>query len=195
MRPTPRARWHRSRPVIRLFQNKPPVNHGGGESATSVCLLVRRCAGFTLLEMVMVVIVIGVTAAVVTPKWLENDLDVDAIARQLQNDIRYVQGMAMNRGQRHRIYFDVAASYRIADNTGAAVAHPLQPSGSVTFPSGVAIASNGFSTGYLSFDGRGVPYNGAAAISADTSVQLSKSGVTRTLVVTPQTGYVTVTTP
>lgn len=143
----------------------------------------------------MVIIVIGITAAVITPKWLENDLDVEAMARQLQNDVRYAQGLAMTRGQRHRVYFDVAAAYRIADNTGATVTHPLDPDGSVDFARGVTIASNGFSSGYLSFDGRGVPYDGAAAIAVNTTVQLSKAGTTRTVGVVPQTGYVTVAAP
>lgn len=143
----------------------------------------------------MVIIVVGVTAAVVTPRWLENDLDVEAVARQLQNDIRYAQGLAMTRGQRHRVYFDVATGYRIADNTGATVTHPIDPDGVVALGSGVTVTSNDFSSGYLSFDGRGTPYDGTTAIAATTSVRLSKAGTTRTVRVTPQTGYVTVTAP
>lgn len=192
MRLIPRARWHRNRPLE--FPSRDchlPIDPAGGISAR----FDRRQSGFTLLEMMMVVIVIGVTAAVITPRWLENDLDVDATARQLQNDIRYAQGLAMTRGQRHRVYFDVATAYRIANNTGTTVTHPLDADGSVEFGNGVTLVSNGFTSGYVAFDGRGVPYNGATAIAANTSVQLSKSGTTRTVQVVPRTGYVTVTSP
>ncbi len=151
--------------------------------------------GFTLLETVIALTVVALVAAVVGPKWLENDTDVQVVAQQLQNDIRYVQGLAMTHGQRHRIYFNVSTGYRIADNSGTNVAHPLNSSGNVSFPSGVTIQSNGFSSGYLAFDGRGIPYDGATSISAATTVRLVKNGTTRTLTLTPDTGYVTVTSP
>lgn len=151
--------------------------------------------GFTLMEAIVTMAIIGIVAAVATPRWLQNSADVEAMARQLQNDLRLAQNMAMTRGQRHRVYFDVATRYRLTDNAGVNVAHPLVPTGNVNFSSGVTIVANNFAAGYVAFDGRGVPYNGAAALTGATSVQIGKGGTTRTITVSQQTGYVTVTAP
>lgn len=148
-----------------------------------------------MLEAIITVAIIGIVAAVATPRWLQNTADIEAMARQLQNDIRLVQNMAMTRGQRHRVYFDVPTRYRLTNNAAVNVAHPLEPTGNVNFSSGVTIVANNFGGGFLAFNGRGVPFNGAVALAAATSVQIGKGGTTRTITVSPQTGYVTVTSP
>lgn len=151
----------------------------------------HRAAGFSLIELTMVLILAGILAAIVTPRWFENDISLDAVAGQLQNDVRLAQNLAMSRGQRHRIAFDTALNrYGFTDAAGVAVNHPLTNTATVALPAGVVFSANNFSSGYLAYDGLGRPYDGATALTADTTVELSRGGVTRTLTVTRNTGFV-----
>lgn len=151
----------------------------------------RRTAGFSLLELILVLVLVGALAAIATPRWLENDISLGAVAQQLQHDMRLTQSLAMTRGQRHRIVFDSATNaYGLADASGAPVNHPLTGAATVALPAGVVFSGNGFSSGFLAYDGLGRPYDGATALTAGTAVQLSRGGATRTLTVTPATGFV-----
>jgi len=155
----------------------------------------RRARGFTAIELVIVIVVIGVLAAVITPRWYQADVELHGAAQQLKNDIRYMQGLAMTNGQRHRITFN-AANYQLTNNTGANVLHPLTGAAIVPYSrtGNVTLDANGFNASFLAFDGLGRPYNGAALLGAVTSVTLNQTGgASRILSIAPQTGFVTVT--
>jgi prepilin-type N-terminal cleavage/methylation domain-containing protein len=63
--------------------------------------------GFTLIELIMVMVLLGIMAAVVVPR-LGNMTTTNAAAfpAKLRADIRYAQNLAMTRGKRTRVYFN-----------------------------------------------------------------------------------------
>jgi prepilin-type N-terminal cleavage/methylation domain-containing protein len=148
-------------------------------------------SGFTLVELVAVILILGILAFSVVPRFLDKgSIDAGAMAEQLANDIRYTQSLAMTSGQRNRINL-AAASYQITTSAGAPVAHPA--TGSTAAISLGNVTLGGYS-GYIAFDGKGVPYTDVAgtALSTNATITLNSAGDTRQVVVSPQTGRVVV---
>jgi MSHA pilin protein MshC len=151
----------------------------------------QRAQGFTLIELVTVLLLISILAVVAINQWPGSSINLSAQADQLANDIRYTQSLAMNRGQRYRINL-AADRYWISD-AGGTVTISLPGSGAtvVTLNSGITLSA---SYSFLVFDGNGAPYITATtpgtALAADAVITLSADGVSRTLTISPQTGRV-----
>lgn len=156
----------------------------------------RGSRGFTLAELLMVLVVIGVIAVLAKPRASTDPIGVSAQADQLAGDIRYAQALAMTKGQRYIISFDTPTSYQLRDSTGAGVAHPLSgATGPVALASGVTLAAALTPAGNaIAFDGLGVPYSYTApavlngALTAQATLTLTQNAAARQVTVAPQTG-------
>ena len=150
--------------------------------------------GFTLIELVMVIVLLGVLAALVSMRMPGDGINVGAQAEQLASDIRYTQSLAMSRGQRFRINF-TASTYQITNDTGVAQVHP-----GTGLTAAVALAPavlSGYNppltNSYLAYDSLGVPYTDpTTALAALATLTLTSSGEAITVRVAPQTGRVQV---
>ena len=146
-----------------------------------------RTHGFTFLELVAVLLVIGVLAAMALPRVVTQSINLSAIAAKLASDIRYTQSLSMSQGQRYRINFLSTTTYQITDiiGVGTPIAHPI---------TGTAVISVAPATlsGYtnITFDSQGVPYDAAGALAANVVITLAAGSDTRTLTLSPATGRV-----
>lgn len=142
--------------------------------------------GFTLIELVTVMIIVGILAVAVTPRFFGvNVFASRGFADQVQASLRYAQKEAI--AQRRNVCVTLAAAtitLTIANASGAAVACTVNlpfPTGgnSINAPSGVTLSSSPSAS--FNFDALG-----------RTAVQqaITVSGATDNIVVEAETGYV-----
>jgi len=156
--------------------------------------------GFTLLELIVVLLLVGILAVIAFPRMSQNTIELSGQAEQVARDIRYAQTLSMTRGAaqgRHCIFF-TATGYQLRNNNNnpgtpcsIAVAHPATgSSAAIVLTGGTAVSTANLTGNYLEFDTKGQPTSFAGGGNA--TVTLTASGGPRTVVVSPVTGMATV---
>jgi len=158
-----------------------------------------RHTGFTLIEMVMMLILIGVLAVVFVPRApSKGSLTFAGQAQQLASDIRYVQALSMTHGQRYCLNL-TGTGYRMTTSncsTSVGVEHPA----GATFPialDGVTLSWTNLPSNLVTFTGKGEPYTDAVAttaLAANAVITLNGDGGPGYVCVSPATGRVFVDT-
>jgi prepilin-type N-terminal cleavage/methylation domain-containing protein len=148
-----------------------------------------RLSGFTLIELVMVMILVSLLAVTAISRWSATPFDVATQAEQLLMDIRYVQTLAMSHGKRYRINF-AANSYSFSNLDGSVLMpHPATNNTTTLLANGVTLS---FSNTLLVFNGYGTPYSNATlpgtALVGNATVTLSSGADSRTIQISPETG-------
>jgi MSHA pilin protein MshC len=149
--------------------------------------------GFTLIELVMTLIIVGILSVVVVPKmFVKSVFQSRGLTDQVQASLRFAQKMA---SAQHRFVCATFTSTSLSLTTGAtntcgtAVAS-LSGSGNyvINAPSGITITA---STTLFSFNSLGQPRTATGADAAIGAVTVSVAGdTTRVITVEAETGYV-----
>lgn len=173
--------------------------------ATELPGLSARQFGFTLVELIIVIVVIGVLGAVAAPMFFQRQgFDAVAYTDQVRSLIRYGQKLAIaqNRnvfvrldGASAALCFDAACAQRVLPNGGgnSGRSATLQRCGNSTawacegVPSGLSITAHSS----FFFDASGEPFQATGGQSLPTqTVVITGDGLNHNVVVTTQTGYV-----
>lgn len=151
-----------------------------------------RHAGFSLIELIMVVIILGLLATGTYILWPGLALNLSAQASQISHAIHYAQSLSMSTGQRYRFVKLSATTYEVTDSSGNPI---ILPSGStvITLNSGITFGTwVNLPNNLVAFDGIGKPYTDTGspgtALSATASISLVAEGQTKTIQISPITG-------
>lgn len=153
----------------------------------------RNCRGWSLLELVVVLVVAAVLALFAVRTFQPKEALALEQAERLRNDLRHMQMLAITWGQALRLT-TAANSYSVGCVTAGAAPCNVTPvidpatgrSYSVNLEPGLTLAGPGFT---LDLDTLGRPRNGAALTTANATFTISGASVARTVVVAPITGF------
>jgi prepilin-type N-terminal cleavage/methylation domain-containing protein len=151
--------------------------------------------GFTLVEITVVVVLIGIIAAVVFARSISTDpINLVGQVDKIRNHIRYAQSMAMKRNEVWVLSCDTT-QYWLSDITLAAVKLP----GTTTDRISLADLGVSMTAFAVYFDPLGIPYH--SYVDKDNKnpvtpgnprvITISAGSESHTLTVTPETGLIT----
>ena len=120
----------------------------------------KKTSGFTLVELIVIIILVGVLSAMILPRLsLRSTFDERVIKDELINVARFAQQLAMMRGRGYTVRYHIDNSqshYGIQIRQGAGpfnwITHPNTEPFPINFPSGVGTAPNNI---VITFDALG----------------------------------------
>jgi len=148
-------------------------------------------AGFTLVELVAVIVILAAISALAAPRFVHHDATVPAQADQLGRILRHAQALAMSQGRPLTVDVQSASSYAITDGATPTPSTIHDPSGQLqTFSlvNGVTLAGAD-----LEFDSLGRPISGGSLVTTPQNWTLSGGSNTASVSVQAVTGFVSVT--
>jgi prepilin-type N-terminal cleavage/methylation domain-containing protein len=87
-----------------------------------------RASAFTLVEILVVVIILGIAGAIIVPNLgTRDDLKAAAAARVIMADLIYTQNLAItNQGNRYMAFDVPGKKYSVTDSAGGIISHPVE---------------------------------------------------------------------
>lgn len=135
--------------------------------------MIKRCKGFTLVELVMIMVIIGIVSTSALPRLNFASHAAGGYAEIIKSSIRLAQKLAIAKRTTHTVTFLVNPCSGGVQVTGEQC-DPL--------PNGVTVTG----LGSVTFDGLGRP-----DVAAVTTITVSDGGeVSRIICLEPETGYV-----
>jgi MSHA pilin protein MshC len=150
--------------------------------------LARQQSGFTLIELVTVLILVGILAGTLYSRGAPSTATLNAQADQLARTLRHAQSLSLAQGRSLTLDVQSATNYIISDG-GATITDPQGIVQTYTLVNGVTLAG-----GDLEFDSLGRPIDATDnLITAARTWTLSVDGSTASVRVEPLTGFASVT--
>lgn len=145
-----------------------------------MCRNLKPSIGFTLIELVMVIVILSILSVVVLPKFWDNSaFQARGFADQVLATLRYAQKSAI--AQHQNVCVNLAAtSVTLTINATCSLPFylPDRQSNSLNAPSGITLTTTAAA---LTFDALG---------RASTAATITISGITPSITVEAETGYV-----
>ena len=141
----------------------------------------KQSSGFTLIELVMVIVILSILSIVILPKFGDNSVfQARGFADQVLAALRYAQKSAIAQHQNVCVNLTATSLTLTIDNSACStnLNLPDRQTNSLIAPSGISLTTTATS---LTFDALG---------RANTSASLTVSGVTPSITVEAETGYV-----
>ncbi len=154
--------------------------------------------GFTMLEMVIVIVILGIMAAMAIPLWPGSSINIGAGADQLAADLLYTQSLAITSGQRYFWIMTGTTTYQIRNSAGTAITYPGTGSTTINLNAGTSFSTlTNLPSSLVLFDGKGQPYTtsvitGGTRLAASATIRIIAGGITKSVIIYPNTGYVVV---
>lgn len=141
----------------------------------------------TTIELVVVLVVTAVLAAMAVPRFTSADTTLMAQAHRLARDLRHVQVMAMNQGR--TLIFNVQSVSSYAVTSGGSVVIDPATSQPYTVKMNNNVTLNGIDT---EIDSMGRPKAAGTLLAAERVFTLEGNSRSVAIVLSPVTGFVSV---
>lgn len=142
-----------------------------------------RQSGFTLIELIMVIVIMGALSAVAISKFNRSAFDVVAASGELVQAIRYAQDKSMSHSGATNFQIAITSTGYTVSQGGASITHPVDGSAAYT-KTWTDIALD--TTATIIFDAYGSP----VGLGAPLTITLSKGSDSDTVTVENVTGFV-----
>lgn len=146
--------------------------------------------GFTLIEVITVLLIIGILSAVIVSRGTTLNGDAAARASELRAQLRYLQLMAMKNGTTYLVLQSQGGSYWAYNSADSAKRLPLPGESAAT----VSLADKDMTLDnfIISFDSFGIPYSGnpQVKLAANATIDMAVNGQNASLIVVPETGFI-----
>ena len=146
--------------------------------------------GFSLIELVSVIVILAAISALAAPRFVHHDATVPAQADQLGQIIRHAQTLAMSQGRPLTVDIQSASSYAITDGATPTPSTIRDASGQLqafSLQNCVTLAGAD-----LEFDSLGRPISGSNLVTTTLNWTLSGGSNIATVSVQAVTGFVSV---
>jgi prepilin-type N-terminal cleavage/methylation domain-containing protein len=171
--------------------------------------------GFTLIEILCVVIILGIAGAIIVPQiGTRDDLRAASAARALMADLIYAQNLAITSQGNHYVAFDIAnRKYTVFNSSMNVVQHPVEkgdftmtygPGGSPGLRECTLASAEFLGTSTtdkrttIGFDELGTPlvrFGGTTETLTAGEIKVRSGNYELTIRIEPYTGQITVSTP
>ncbi len=142
---------------------------------------IQKDAGFTLIEIITVLIIIGVISAVVVNRLMDTSVELNTQTDVIKSHLRYAQARAMSSNVVWGVDFKTTTySFFKNGNTAETVTLPGEENTILNLPSGTS------ATEIVSFDSWGRPYNDASGTADHPGGQIGNLSI----VITKNTGFI-----
>ncbi|NNF98029.1 MAG: type II secretion system protein [Desulfobacteraceae bacterium] len=154
-------------------------------------MLQNKPHGFTFVEVMVVLLIIGVISAVVISRADFTTARLEGAAEALKTHLRYTQMRSINTDFVWYIQFDATSSAYSLFKEGAAAQIPGDNEPVIRFPTGT---TGDCDNCIISFDNRGRPCIDAGAVTAIPAaglyIRISDGTNERRIDITPETGFI-----
>ena len=154
-----------------------------------------RCNGFTILEVILVLVLISIFAAIAVTRQPSTNVTLKSQKTALQSHIRYAHMRALNNNDAWGIVFNLDQhSYALFKDSAETkrllpgeelVDVDLEDTGIAIFEGTESSANTSFY-----FDDWGRPANSSGLLLSELNIQLTNDGRSDNLAITPDTGFV-----
>jgi len=156
-------------------------------------LRLKENRGFTLLEAIVVLIIVGIIGAAVAARMIVTNPELNAQTEVAKTHFRYAQIQAMNSEMVWGIHCDGTSYWLFKDGSNANKVLLPGEDGIIVDLSSKNLTMAGFTD--LSFDSWGIPYTGEGALEANRlsvalSITLSSEDRSTQIDITPNTGFI-----
>jgi len=165
----------------------------------------KQNSGFTMMELIIVMIILAIISAVTYIRWSESTTFLDQQTTLFASDLRYAQNLSVTRNERYRLEITFPNKYKILDNEGNSQVIPpdkgdpnndniVELEHQIFFKQPIGII-----TDTIIFDGKGTPYkdtNPETQLDQDLIITLQNhEGKTRNIYISKITGKVSIYSP
>lgn len=145
----------------------------------------RGEGGFTLIELIAVLVIMGILAITAAVKNSVSEVDLDAVAKSIRSNLQFAQDLAMTHNSTYGFHRRSATQYEIYEGTvGTPARHPLDGTAFVIDISPVQFSGMTPDIPFLK--------SGAPDIVADATITLVDVRGGRAIIVAQDTGFVSI---